>query len=299
MTSPKKVATATAPPLANSAPVRVVEVRRHFLNRLFLNGPFFPPHEANRMANEGNVEAARDYFLKYRPPNLNHLLQNRFGWMAEYLKGKKEIYELGSGAGLSQLVLNHPHLKLTDVVKRPWTDLVVDALKLPFANASVDVLIASHMLHHVAYPKLFFSEAARVLKPNGVLLIAELNTSLILRLSLWLMRHEGWSYDLDVFNHTSPANHESDPWSANCAIPELLFSQPERFEAEFPALRIRRNTLCESLLLFLSGGVIAKTRTIQLPLFLLKAVDALDKFLVWSFPELFAVGRRIVLQKVG
>ncbi len=279
-----------------SAP-EVVEVRHNPLNRLFLHGPYFPPHGVNRMANEGNVEAARETFLQRRPRNLEHLLQNRFGWMSEYLKGKTEIYELGSGAGMSQVILNHPGLKTTDVVKRPWIDLEVDALKLPFRSESVDVLIASHMLHHVAYPKFFFEEAVRVLKPGGLLLIAELNTSLVMRLALRVMRHEGWSYDLDVFNHSLPANQENDPWSANCAIPELLFSQPKRFEAEFPKLRIRRNTLCECWLLFLSGGVIAKTRTVQFPRFLLKGIDLVDRALVWAFPEIFAVGRRVVLQK--
>ncbi len=213
------------------------------------------------MANEGNVEAARESFLKRRPRNLERLIRNRFAWMAEYLQGKEVIYELGSGAGLSQVVLGHPHLKTTDVVKRPWIDLKVDALNLPFPSGSVDVLIASHMLHHVAFPKVFFAEAERVLKPGGLLLISELNTSLIMRLALRIMRHEGWSYDLDIFSHALPANHEADPWSANCAIPELLFSQPERFEEHFPHLHFRLNTFCESLLLFFSGGVIAKSRT--------------------------------------
>ena len=80
------------------------------------------------------------------------------------------------------------------------------------------------------------------------------------------MRHEGYSYNKDVFNEKNLANDPSDPWSANCAIPEMLFKDHVKFEKEVP-FKVIHNKLNEFLLLPLSGGVIAKSKTINLPFF--------------------------------
>ncbi|QJT10281.1 hypothetical protein [Oceanidesulfovibrio marinus] len=46
-----------------------------------------------------------------------------------------------------------------------------------------------------------------------------------------------------------------------------------------------------------SGGVIAKTRPVNLPMVLLKAVGLLDDFLVRISPNVFALGCFVVLKK--
>jgi hypothetical protein len=114
-----------------------------------------------------------------------------------------------------------------------------------------------------------------------------------------MMRQEGWSYDVDVFDPEAVVNHPDDPWSANCAVPELLFSDPARFEATFPALRIERNEACECLLLPASGGVIAKTRVPELPAWALSALERVDRLLVSLAPAVFAMGRSVVLRKAA
>jgi SAM-dependent methyltransferase len=170
---------------------------------------------------------------------------------------------------------------------------------MPYEDDSVDAIINSHMIHHLATPVKFFREIHRVLKPNGLLLAPDLNTSLCMRLLLRMMRHEGWSYDVDVFDENAVTNDPNDPWSANCAIPELLFSNPERFHQAMPGLKIIRNELCECMLFPLSGGVIAKTRTINLPKFGLKMVHLGDRLLVGLCPSVFALGIRVVIQKTA
>lgn len=258
---------------------------------------FFPRHEENRMKSEGDVARARDFFLARRPSNLSFLLEQRYGWMNEYLEGRKTVIELGSGAGFSREFIRNPNLKLTDVANHPWIDMHVDAMSLPFEPGSVDAIICSHMIHHVARPKLFFEQAMRVLAPGGVILISEIETSLMTRALLRLMRHEGWSYDCKVFDISTVANDPVDPWSANCAIPELLFTEPARFEAEVGGLKVARNELTECLVFPLSGGVIAKSRTVNLPRALLKLVHRLDQVLIGVAPRVFAMGRRVVLRK--
>ena len=164
---------------------------------------------------------------------------------------------------------------------------------------SVDVLIASHNIHHFYSPFKFFKECERVLKPDGVVLIQEINTSLLMRVLLRIMRHEGWSYDVDVFEPSAIVNDKNDLWSANCAVPQLLFTESEKFQTTFQELRVEVNELCECLIFPLSGGVISKTKVPKLPLFVLNSILFLDQFLIWIAPSLFALGRRVVIRKKG
>lgn len=61
--------------------------------------------------------------------------------------------------------------------------VVGDSEHLPFPNASFDVLTCSHSFHHYPNQESVVLEFARVLKPNGVLLLADAN-----RDNLW-----GWA----------------------------------------------------------------------------------------------------------
>ena len=262
-----------------------------------LAGPYIPDHDANRMAHEGDVAGARKAFVASRFNNLDALLEQRFGWMRDHLRPDDVIVEFGCGAGFSRLYLDHPGLILTDVLENEWVDQHADAMNPPFEPASVDVIICSHMIHHMAQPVKFFANVRPILRPGGRILIQDLNTSLIMRLMLHAMRHEGWSYDVDVFDANAVTNDPKDPWSANCAIPEMLFRSSAEFERSVPGYDVTKNELNECLLFPLSGGVIAKTPVPQLPRFVLTGVKALDRLLVKAAPGVFAVGRSVVLTK--
>jgi SAM-dependent methyltransferase len=268
------------------------------MKKLILRGPFFPAHEENLMANEGNLAEARHAFKERPFPNLELLLRLRFEWMNDWILAEDVVVEIGAGAGFSEFFLTR-RPTLTDTVKNPWIDKVVDATTIDFPDQSIDVLIASHTIHHFAHPRMFFEECSRVLKPRGFLLIQEINTSLFMRALLKAMRHEGWSYDINVFDGKIVANDPRDPWSANCAIPELLFAQPDEFERQFPDLKIRKNELNECLVFPLSGGVIAKAKVPQMPRFILRLLPRVDRILVRLRPDVFALGRSVVLQRAN
>jgi len=270
------------------------------MKKIFLQGPYLPKHHENLMAQEGSVESARENFLRDRFRNLDYLLHSRYNWMNEYLTNPNAVsIELGAGAGLSHSYLKYKPL-LSDAVLNPWIEQVIDATKMDnLVSDSVDVLIASHNIHHFYSPYKFFRECERVLKINGVLLIQEINTSLLMRGLLRLMRHEGWSYNVDVFDEHEIVNDPADLWSANCATPELLFENEKKFMETFPTLVIQRNELCECLIFPMSGGVISKTKVPQLPHFVLKMILFIDALLIRLSPSTFALGRRVVIRKNG
>lgn len=268
------------------------------MRKYIFAGPYSPAHEDNKMSSEGDVTVARQKFLETRFSNLDALLKFRYCWMNEYLHGDEVIIEIGSGAGFSPLYLSQNPI-LTDAVDNPWIDKYIDATDMDLEDASVDVIIASHNIHHFYSPFKFFRECERVLKDGGRVLIQEINTSLLMRILLRVMRHEGWSYDVDVFDENTICNEEGDLWSANCAVPELLFHDERRFERCFTGLSVERNEKCECLIFPLSGGVISKAPVPRLPAVMLKLVLAFDRVLVGFLPSVFAFGRRVVLTKKG
>ena len=81
------------------------------------------------------------------------------------------------------------------------------------------------MIHHVPKPTVFLKSLEKKLVPGGLILIQEINTSFFMRVILYLMRHEGYSYKRDVFDETNVAYDPSDTWSANCAITEMIFKK--------------------------------------------------------------------------
>ena len=88
---------------------------------------YFPAHSENRMKNEGNVEAAREFYIAQKPNNLFMLLNQRYAWMNEHLEEGTKIIELGAGAGFSEFFLKNKVIH-SDVVKHKWIDLQIDAL---------------------------------------------------------------------------------------------------------------------------------------------------------------------------
>lgn len=250
------------------------------------------------MAHAGNLTKARETYLNGMNRNLNHLLKSRFSWMNEYIDADDAGIEFGSGIGASKDYIKAAKFLTSDILKSEWVDLKqLDALNTQLPKSSLDFIVVSNIIHHLAYPKQFFSEAERLLKMNGKLIIQEINTSFVMRLVLKLMKHEGYNEKIKVFSQSEPCNDPADPWSANCSIPKLLFSNQKMFESEFPNWKIIHFQNTEFLKFINSGGVVAKTSYIKLPTFALKIQDLIDNFLVKIFPQIFALQMQIVLEK--
>ncbi len=257
-------------------------------------------HGENRMKQEGDVAKARDYYFGGAPLNLKFLLEKRFGWMNEFIKNEDTGIEVGCGTGLSKLFIKCRNYRITDYANNEWLDdKMVDALNTPYTDNSLDFVVSSNMIHHVPYPTEFFEEMNRILKPNGVLIIQEINCSWAMRRVLKLMRHEGYDYTINVFDKNLICTDPNDLWSANCAIPNLLFDDKTKFQQHFPYFNIEKISFSELFLFLNSGGVIAKTKCLRLPRFMLRFVNFIDKLLVGISPNTFALQRQIVLRKTA
>jgi hypothetical protein len=112
------------------------------------------------------------------------------------------------------------------------------------------------------------------------------------------MRIEGYSYDIDVFDAQVPANDPNDLWSGNNAVPNLLFDDTERFHQQVPGMRIVEQGFGEMLVYLASGGVTAKTFFVPLPKWALRSLKLVDDFLTGVAPQLVALQRRAVVQRV-
>jgi SAM-dependent methyltransferase len=251
------------------------------------------------MRNEDGVEQARELYYRRPVGNLAYLLRHRFSWMNEYIQpGNAVGIEVGAGIGVSRDFIRSRRFFLTDLAGSDWLDVQwADSTAMPVKTGSLDYVVCSNMIHHVAQPVRFLEEMGRVLRDGGVLIIQEVNCSFFLRLALRVMRKEGYSFEVDVFDRSAVMSDPDDPWSANDAVPNLLFDDADRFHREVPWFRIIRNTFSEFILFLNSGGVTAKTISIPLPEWALRIAEKIDNTLASAFPMVFALQRQVVLKK--
>jgi SAM-dependent methyltransferase len=60
-----------------------------------------------------------------------------------------------------------PHVKTVDFIRFPGTDYVSDVTATPFADGTVDLVIATGLLEHVEDDRKLIGEIRRILKPGG------------------------------------------------------------------------------------------------------------------------------------
>jgi ubiquinone/menaquinone biosynthesis C-methylase UbiE len=111
--------------------------------------------------------------------------------MLEYVPQQAKILELGTGRGdlwkdnaeripaawdmtltdLSAGMIHDQQIYLGDLARR-MNYRVVNAVDIPYADNSFDVVVANYMLYHVPDRAKTIAEIQRVLKPDGVLFAA-------------------------------------------------------------------------------------------------------------------------------
>ena len=255
--------------------------------------------ESNRMKAIANTKIAREIYNSTRSENLKFLLHQRFNWMNDYINKDDLGIEVGSGAGFLKDYIKNKNLKLTDMSNDEHLDFKnIDAQSTGFPDESFNYVIASNMIHHVPYPIKFFREMNRILKKNGKLIIYEAYCSIIFQIATMIMRHEGFNFNVNVWDEDAPKSDEKNVWAGNVAVSNLIFDDKKKFDENLGNLfSIDYEELSECLIFLNSGGVTSKTFCIPMNNFFMKILHSMDKFLVKFFPNIFCMGRRIVLVK--
>ena len=255
--------------------------------------------QSNRMKTISNTKIAKEIYNSSKSKNLKFLLHQRFNWMNKYIKQDDLGIEVGSGAGFLRDFIKNKNLKLTDMSDDVHLDYKnIDAQNTKFQNESFDYVISSNMIHHIPYPIKFFREMNRILKKNGKLIIFESYCSVLLQLAVFAMRHEGFDFTVNVWDEKNPKSDEDNIWAGNIAVSNLIFDDKKKFNEKLGHLfSIEYEELVECLIFLNSGGVTSKTFCIPMNNFFMNILNIIDKFLIKIFPNIFGMGRRIVLVK--
>ena len=138
----------------------------------------------------------------------------------------------------------------------------------------------------------------RILKKNGKLLIFEPYSSIVTQLITIIMRHEGFDFTVDVWDEKHPKSDEKDVWSGNIAVSNLIFDDRSLFNKKLGKyFSIEYEELSECLIFLNSGGVTSKTFYVPMNNFFMKILNIIDKILIKISPNIFCMGRKIVLVK--
>jgi SAM-dependent methyltransferase len=160
--------------------------------------------------------------------------------------------ELGSGAGFLSETGLIPGLVTSDVFPIAGVDRVIDARALPFIDGALRAILLTDVLHHISEPRRFLTEAARCVRPGGVITMIEPWVTPWSRLVYTRLHHEPFRPDAQAWEFP-----EAGPLSgANGALPWIMFRRDRALlERAFPAWRIARVRPFMPLRYLLSGGV--------------------------------------------
>jgi len=157
--------------------------------------------------------------------------------------------ELGSGGSLLREVV--PGLITSDVVEGV-ADRVIDARSLPFASQSLGAIFLTHVFHHIPDAGKFLEEAARVLKPNGVIAMIEVAHTPFARFFFDHFHPE--PYD-DTARRWEFDQHDS-MMDSNQALSWIVFKRDAaRFAERFPQFVVEPTEWLPWFTYLMSGGV--------------------------------------------
>jgi SAM-dependent methyltransferase len=161
------------------------------------------------------------------------------------------VLELGGGSG--NLKDYFPQAISSDIVFASWLDAVLDAQRLPLRSESMTSIVLFDVLHHLPAPALFFSEAQRVLKQGGRIIMMEPYVSTLSSFIYKYLHQEGIKPDGNPLGRTHAEGR--DPFEGNQALPSLIFEDHrEDFLKRFPGLEIIQERRMDFLIYPLSGG---------------------------------------------
>jgi SAM-dependent methyltransferase len=178
-----------------------------------------------------------------------------------------KVVELGSGGGFLKELL--PTIISSDIIPLPTNDITFSALNMPFEDGDISGLFMIDTFHHLPDATLFLTEANRVLKENGKLIMIEPANSIWGRFIFSNLHHEPFN---TKGNWEIP---DSGPLSgANISLPWIVFIRDKAiFNKKFPKLEIEKITFHTPLRYLMSGGVSFKSLVPDISFSFFRGID--------------------------
>jgi SAM-dependent methyltransferase len=194
---------------------------------------------------------AENRFQWQRKPVLRAIYGDLYRRMAAHCAPGRTL-EIGGGSGNFKEYATD--VLASDIAFAPWLDLVADAQSLPVAARSLGNIVMFDVLHHLEFPRAFFAEAARVLRPGGRIVMVEPAITLASWPFYRFVHPEPVRMGEDPLREGRPSAGR-DPFDANQAFPTLLATRHrQRFAALFPRLEFIRVDWLSLFAYPLSGG---------------------------------------------
>jgi SAM-dependent methyltransferase len=200
--------------------------------------------------------------------------------------------ELGSGIGALKEFL--PNCITTDIFPNPWLDRVENAYGLSFPDTSLSNLILFDVFHHLQWPGSALEEFARVVRPQGRVIMMEPGFGLLGKFVYSHFHHEPLGFGQPISWDRSAADGDSaGSYYAAQANAWRLFRLGEG-AGKLPEWKTVLVKPLAALSYVASGGF---SRPSLYPSFLFPFVRGLD--LIADFlPSLFATRLLVVLERL-
>ena len=161
---------------------------------------------------------------------------------------------LDIGGGSGNLKAFAPQVLSTDLLEVPWLDAVADAQALPFAPSSFENIVMFDVLHHIVRPRAFFTEAVRVLRKGGRLVMVEPAITPLSGIFYRFLHPEPVDFHVDPLAEQA-GDPKRDAFAANQAVPILLFrKRHSAFQQAFPQFKFCETSFLSLFTYPLSGG---------------------------------------------
>ena len=162
------------------------------------------------------------------------------------------ILEIGGGIG--NFDLEQREIIRTDLQFSHGVHVIADAHSLPFCDSTFNNIVLIDVLHHLECPLEFLSDAHRVLKEGGRIVMIEPGITPLSWIFYKLLHPEPVYMD---WKPEEECHHDflKDPYDSNQAIPTILFKRDaDLFLHAVRGLRIVRSEWLSLFVYPLSGG---------------------------------------------
>jgi SAM-dependent methyltransferase len=168
----------------------------------------------------------RHLVLWQRKPELRLVYEVWFDLLLEQIPKGAVTVEIGAGMGTfaAHARRQRPDLRwiATELAVTRWNDVVADALRLPFPDASVDAVVGVDVLPHLARPGWFFKEAARVLRPGGRVALVEPWVTPLSFVIYRFFHQESCSFSDPAQPFAASGDTNKDAFDGNAAVLNLV-----------------------------------------------------------------------------